>query len=89
MLYAVVPFRSDNAKLPAKAREAVKNVFELYAPNIWFVEFGGTAYELTDLIWPDNEEKSSPLGSGIIIRVENHNGYAVNALWEWLKAHAK
>ena len=88
MLYAVISF-SDGAELPAKAQNAAKHIFDLYAPRAWFMEFDGTSYELTDLIWPDGKEESSPAGKGIVILIENQNGYASGSLWEWLKVRSK
>ena len=88
VLYAVISF-SDGAELPANAQNAAKHIFDLYAPRAWFMEFNGTSYELTDLIWPDGKEESSPAGKGLVLLIENQNGYASTSLWEWLKTRSK
>ena len=88
MIYAVIPFQ-DEGKLPNSVRKASRAVFDLYAPYAWFVAFDGTAGELADLIWPDDEETSSPAGLGVVAPIDNYSGYASQELWEWLKVRSK
>ena len=88
MIYAVVAL-GDGAELPERVREVSKAIFDLYAPRTWFVAFEGTTDELTNLLWPDDEEGSSPAGAGLVLPIETRSGYASAKLWEWLKVHSK
>ena len=88
MIYAVLSLEEDG-KLPDSVKKAATAIFDDYAPRAWFVAFDGTTTELNDLLWPDDEEDSSPVGNGVVLPVIRHAGYASDDLWEWLKVRSK
>ena len=88
MLYAVVPLAGDASKLPDGLKSHFSVINEQYAPKAWFVVFEGTTDELTDIIWPEEEDKDDyVMPVGIVIRMDRYNGLASNQLWEWLGVH--
>lgn len=58
------------------------DVYSGEAPNIWFVNYPGTSYELSDAlgIGSDTEKKR-----GIVISVgTGYYGFGGRDMWEWL-----
>ena len=52
------------------------------------MEFDGSADELTDRLWPDEEPDRHGMTAGYVmsIRRGNWNGWASHELWEWLES---
>ena len=89
MMYAIVSL-SGEGKLPETARKECSAVYDKYAPRAWFVLFDGTTKELTDLVWPDDQDDESfSIPAGIVVRLTrtNNNGFASYNLWDWIEAH--
>ena len=62
-------------------------VYGFYEPCAWFVEFDGTARQLTDILWPDEtpeDEYDIPVGIVIRLLKNTYNGWTSPDFWEWL-----
>ncbi len=85
MLYAVIAFDQDR-ELPQVVVDKSKAFLTVYAPPVWFVDFEGTSDDLSDLIWPDDNDPGD-FGRGIILSASDRSGFASTRLWDWLKDH--
>ena len=85
MIFMVVPFEVENENvIDTKLKEVGKSVYGGAAPNAWFVSYDGTTEELADKLGFGDDEK---MGEGIIVPVNNYQGFASTSLWEWMKIY--
>ena len=100
MVYAIVPLHIDDdealalqTKIENLASQNGKSLapsppvqmYDVHAPDIYFVTYEGTARELSEELGYGG---SSDIGSGFIVRVSGgYYGYANRSLWDWLGVH--
>ncbi len=88
MIY-IVACTEPGSELPKAVVEESTATCQLASEPIWLVEIDCTTDELVDMIWPDDEEDSSPVGYGIVTEASAFGGYATQKFWKWAKAHRK
>lgn len=85
MIYAIMPFNlASEKKLRANIEKHTKAQYLDEAPKAYFVSYDGTTRELADLI---GYNEKSDVGTGIVIPITNHAGYANKDLWEWIRLY--
>lgn len=98
MLYAIVPLHLTEDESLALKEEVQKllnrdsaallppvHVYDEHAPDLYFLTYEGTARELSNKLGYGKED--SKIGSGVVMRVSSHFGYAKKSLWEWLEVY--
>lgn len=89
--YAIIPV-ADPVRpdaLVSLLKEHNVEMYDHYAPRVWFVKYNGTVQQLTDLLWPDDQPADQRvifLGVVLRIPIEGSNGFARTDLWEWLES---
>ena len=89
MIYAIVPFRLKNERSLQERIEGLADAISIYkgeAPKAYFVSYNGTTRELADEIGY-NDANNVEIGTGIVIPVTSHAGYAIKDLWEWIRLY--
>lgn len=82
----------EQVDLPDRVIEAVgKNIYSKYAPMAWFVQYDGTADQLVDLMWPDDEEPPGgyEIDAGMVVDATAVIGYVSGDLWEWVRVNSE
>ena len=82
----IVPF--SKGKGLHKRIEAVPNsgLFTNMAPAAYFIDYAGTADELSELIGYNGDKE---VGTGIVVALDRYSGWASKKLWEWTDLHEK
>ena len=85
MIYAIIPFRLKiESKLQEKIEELADAIYKDEAPKAYFASYQGTTRELADQIGYNDKGEA---GTGIVVPITNHAGYASKDLWEWIRIH--
>ena len=80
MIYAVIPI-GNHEKLAAKIGDFGDKYFGRLAPDVYLVDFSGTARSLADKLGLNTEEDVL----GLVVGVNSYAGFADPDVWEWFR----